>query len=85
MYYTQIRYPRFLQLLGLSDSEAESELSELVCEKAIYARINRPQGIINFCKKKTTNDVLNGWSENINEIVKTLEHTYHLIEKEEVH
>lgn len=72
-------------MLGLKDDDAEIELSEMVCEKAIYARINRPAGIINFRMKKTTNDVLNGWSDNINEIVKTLEHTYHLIEKEEVH
>lgn len=85
MYYTQLRYDRFIQLLNLSPDEAEKEISEMVCDKAIYARIDRPNGIISFRKNKTTNDILNNWSNNIGDIIKTLENTYHLIEKEEIH
>ncbi|ODV80319.1 PCI-domain-containing protein [Suhomyces tanzawaensis NRRL Y-17324] len=49
-YYQCIRLERLAYLLQLSTSEAETYVSELVNKGMIFAKINRPQGIIKFEK-----------------------------------
>ncbi|CAE7460552.1 psmD12, partial [Symbiodinium natans] len=83
-YYEQIHIKRLCELVGLGDKETEEELSELVCSKFVYARIDRPAGTIKFGKKQTYIDRLNGWSDNITKMLDLVENTSHLIQKEQM-
>ena len=74
-YYTQIRMPRLCQLLDLDEEETERYLSQLVTDKTIYAKIDRPAGVVAFAKARSADEVLNEWSS---------ERIDHLITKEEM-
>ena len=63
---------------------AETFLSELVTKKTIYARIDRPAGIITFSQSKDPGKVLNDWSSNLNTLMMLVTKTNHLINKEEM-
>ena len=54
----------------------------MVTKKQVFARIDRPAGIITFEAPKTANEMLNDWSGNIGELLDKLEKTCHLIHKE---
>lgn len=83
-YYDTMNTKRMCELLGLSDKETEAELSELVCSKFVYAKIDRPAGIVMFGKKTTYTDCLNDWSGNISSMLDLVENTCHLIQKEQM-
>jgi 26S proteasome regulatory subunit N5 len=67
-----------------SKQETEDFLSKLVVNKTIYARIDRPAGIINFVPKSDPNTILNDWSRNINSLLELINKTTHQIAKEEM-
>ncbi|CAH1757394.1 119_t:CDS:10 [Entrophospora sp. SA101] len=83
-YYKRIRTKRLSQLLDLNDQDTEDFLSKLVVSKTIYAKIDRPAGIVSFAEPKDPNQVLNDWSNNINSLLGLIEKTCHLITKEEM-
>mmetsp|Transcript_144178 Transcript_144178/g.401694 ORF Transcript_144178/g.401694 Transcript_144178/m.401694 type:complete len:459 (-) Transcript_144178:169-1545(-) len=83
-YYEQIHTKRLCELIGLPDKEAEAELSELVCSKFVYAKIDRPAGNIRFGQKQTYTDRLNDWSGSITKMLDLVENTCHLIQKEQM-
>jgi len=83
-YYDQIKTSRLCELLNLSDKETETELSELVCSKFLYAKIDRPAGTIKFGEKQTYTDRLNDWSGSISKMLDLVENTCHLIQKEQM-
>ncbi|CAG8521656.1 7151_t:CDS:10 [Ambispora leptoticha] len=83
-YYTRIRTKRLTQLLDLNDQDTEDFLSKLVVSKTIYAKIDRPDGIVSFAAPKDANTVLNDWSNNVNSLLGLIEKTCHLITKEEM-
>lgn len=83
-YYTRIRLPRLMYLLGLEPDETERYLSELVTTKTVYARIDRPAGVVSFAKPRQPDDVLNEWSGNMKSLLGLLERIDHLITKEEM-
>lgn len=83
-YYDQIKTSRLCELLGLNQKETEAELSELVCSKFIFAKIDRPAGEIKFGKKLTHTDRLNDWSGSLSKMLDLVENTCHLIQKEQM-
>merc|ERR1712217_929301 len=83
-YYEKINMKRLCELIGLPEKEAEAELSELVCSKFVYAKIDRPAGEIKFGQKQTYTDRLNDWSNNITKMLDLVENTCHLIQKEQM-
>jgi 26S proteasome regulatory subunit N5 len=68
--------------LDLDLQEAEKRLSQMVVQKAVYATIDRPAGIINFTRPMVAAEVLNEWSGNVSELLTLLERTCHLIHRE---
>lgn len=64
--------------------ETELFLSELVVSKTVFARIDRPAGIVTFSAHKESNEILNEWSHNLNTLMQLLNRTTHLITKEEM-
>lgn len=83
-YYTRIGMKRLTQLLDLTEDETEKYISELVCSKTVYARIDRPARIVSFAKPRDVDDVLNEWSHNMKSLLGLLERVDHLITKEEM-
>ena len=83
-YYTRIRLTRLAFLLGLGADESEKYLSALVTAGTVYARIDRPAGIVNFSSPSKPDDVLNGWRTNMKSLLGLLERIDHLITKEEM-
>ncbi|RYP20680.1 hypothetical protein DL765_002630 [Monosporascus sp. GIB2] len=83
-YYTRIGMKRLTQLLDLTEDETEKYISELVCSKTVYARIDRPARIVSFAKPRDVDDVLNEWSSNMKSLLGLLERVDHLITKEEM-
>lgn len=45
--------------------ECELFLSEMIINKEIYGRIDRPNGIVNFIKPQYTNSILTNWAGKI--------------------
>lgn len=81
-YYQRIRFARFAQLIGQEAEPAEKFLSDMVTSKMVYARIDRPHGIVSFQKPHNANATLTDWSSNIGELLKLVETSCHLINKE---
>lgn len=83
-YYTRVTFARLTQLLDLPAGETEKYISDLVVSKTIYARIDRPAGVVTFEKKRDADEVLNEWSGNMKSLLGLLERIDHLITKEEM-
>lgn len=83
-YYTRITLLRLNQLLDLNETETEHFISTLVNQGTIFAKINRPAKIVSFAKPKDSNELLNEWSNNVDELLAHIETIGHLITKEEM-
>jgi len=80
-YYSRITLTRLTELLDLPLSKTERTLCKLVTDKIVYARIDRPSGIVVFKQKKNINDILNAWSGDIDKMLGLVEKTSHLVAK----
>lgn len=83
-YYTKITMKRMAELLDLSVQESENFLSDLVTSKTVYAKIDRPAGIVVFRPAQDCSDTLNAWSRDVSELMNLLNKTTHLITKEQM-
>lgn len=75
-YYTRITLTRLNSLLDLSAQQAEEILGRLVVSGTIWARIDRPAGIINFRNKRSAEDVMNDWSSDMQKLLGFVEKTW---------
>lgn len=82
VYYTRITLPRLAELLDLPQDEAESSLAALVSSGTVWAKIDRPAGVVSFQKKKDTSEHLNAWSNDMGQLLNLVEATSHLIQRE---
>ena len=82
MYYGKIRSNRLGELLNLDPSKAEILLSEMVSSQQLYAKIDRPRGIINFTKPKPATEILNEYANDLSSLLAVVEKTCHMINKE---
>ena len=78
---------RLSELLGVPVDEAETTLAAMVSttdekETRLFAKIDRPAGIVSFVKPKAVDEILNDWSYDIGRLVGLVEDTQHLIDKE---
>lgn len=80
--YKRIRTTRLAELLGLTTDEIETQLSRLVADGMLMARINRPANIISFKKPVSHEETLSAWASDIASLLTHVEHTCHLINKE---
>ncbi|XP_061713353.1 26S proteasome non-ATPase regulatory subunit 12 [Cydia pomonella] len=83
MYYTRISMKRMSELLGLTETETEEALSQLVVTAVVKAKIDRPAGVVHFSLNMNASDRLNEWSNNLNTLMQLVNKTTHLINKEE--
>ncbi|KAJ8888512.1 hypothetical protein PR048_008003 [Dryococelus australis] len=83
-YYTKITLKRMAELLDLPVEETEEFLSNLVVNKTVMAKTDRPAGVVSFTQNKDPSDVLNEWSSHLNTLMQLVNKTTHLINKEEM-
>jgi len=81
-YYTRIQGSRLATLLQLTPLELEQEISAMVSAGMLKAKINRPHDIVQFSKKKSSEEVLTDWATDIDTLLNLVETTNHLIHKE---
>lgn len=82
VYYKRIHGARLAQLLGLPADRLEQEISSMVSDGTVYAKIDRPNDIVRFSASKTPEAVLTDWAADIDKLLDLVESTTHLIQKE---
>lgn len=70
------------QLLGLEWPRLEQEISSMVSDSSVYAKIDRPKDIVRFAAAKTSEAILTDWASDIDKLLHLVETTTHLIHKE---
>ncbi|WVR06317.1 hypothetical protein IAU60_003347 [Kwoniella sp. DSM 27419] len=81
-YYSRITLQRLTELLDLPPLTTERTLCKLVTDKTIFAKIDRPSGVVVFKSTKGINETLNAWSGDVGKMLSLVEKTSHLISKE---
>jgi len=82
LYYKRIHGARLAQLLGLEWPRLEQEISSMVSDSSVYAKIDRPKDIVRFAAAKTSEAILTDWASDIDKLLHLVETTTHLIHKE---
>lgn len=54
----------------------------MVVSKALVAKIDRPSGMVYFQKPKDSNEILNSWATNLENLLDLVEKSCHQIHKE---
>ncbi|CAI7795807.1 unnamed protein product [Closterium sp. NIES-54] len=82
-YYVRITMARLAQLLSLTVEEAEKFLSDMVVEKVLVAKIDRPAGIVTFGERQESGvQLLDKWASDIAKLLDLVETSCHHIHKE---
>ena len=82
IYYKRIHGGRLAQLLGLQPDRLEREISTMVSDGSVYAKIDRPKDIVRFAAPKDPEAVWSDWAADIGKLLHLVETTTHLINKE---
>eukprot|EP00388_Colpodella_angusta_P009755 GDKJ01025787.1.p1 GENE.GDKJ01025787.1~~GDKJ01025787.1.p1 ORF type:complete len:431 (+),score=126.70 GDKJ01025787.1:32-1324(+) len=82
--FSSIKISRFAELLGLEKSRAEKSLAAMVSDKHITALIDRPAGVIKFGAVKSSTELLDQWTGDVDSILGIVEEIGHLLQKERV-
>lgn len=82
-YYKKIYLQRLCELCGVTLSEIERELCELITSKQVAAKIDRPSGIVNFIVRKTEDEILDDWATDVNRVLDLIDNTSNLIQREQ--
>ena len=81
-FFGKIHIERISKMTNIPNDEIESELADMVVNNYIFARINRIEKIVNFRKKTDHHDVLDNFNYDMDNMLKKIEETCHLINKE---
>ena len=81
-FFSKIHLNRISQMTSVSCDEIESEIADMVVNNYIFAKINRIEKIVNFRKKTDHHDVLDNFNYDMDNMLKKVEETCHLINKE---
>lgn len=82
LYYRQIRLERMAKLINQSRDETERHVSELVNVKMIYAKIDRPQGIVVFREAQNPMDLMENWTSSIQDLLQKIDNVSHQVHRE---
>ena len=81
-FFGKIHIERISQMTSVPNDEIESEIADMVVNNYIYAKINRIEKIVNFRKNTDHHDVLDNFNYDMDTMLKKIEETCHLINKE---
>ena len=81
-FFAKMNMGKIATMIAVTIDEVESEISDMVINGYIYAKINRIERTVNFRKKTDHHDILNELSYDMGKMLKGIENTCHLINKE---
>eukprot|EP00924_Labyrinthula_sp_SR-Ha-C_P007979 snap_masked-scaffold_41-processed-gene-2.75-mRNA-1 protein AED:0.32 eAED:0.32 QI:0/-1/0/1/-1/1/1/0/495 len=81
-FYSRIKLDRVASMLLLEAKTVEEFVSKMVNEARLEAKIDRPNGIIRFGRKKSPDEILDKWSGDVSHLLQLVDKTCYLIEKE---
>ena len=81
-FFAKIHIKRISEMTEVPIDEIENEIADMVVNNYIYARINRIEKIVNFRKTTDHHDVLDNFNYDMDNMLKKIEETCHLINKE---
>ena len=81
-FFAKIHIKRLSEMTEVPIDEIENEIADMVVNNYIYARINRIEKIVNFRKTTDHHDVLDNFNYDMDIMLKKVEETCHLINKE---
>ena len=81
-FFAKIHIDRISQMTLVPIDEIEQEIADMVVNNFIFAKINRIEKIVNFRKKTDHHDVLDDLNYDVDNMLKKIEETCHLINKE---
>ena len=81
-FYSKINLKRICDMTLTPEDEVESELADMVVNNYLFAKINRIEKIVNFRQKTDYHNVLDDFNYDMNNLMKKIEETCHLINKE---
>ena len=81
-FFFKIYIKRISEMTLVPVDEIENEIADMVINNFIYARINRIDKIVNFRKKTDYHDDLDNYNYDMDNMLKKIEETCHLINKE---
>jgi 26S proteasome regulatory subunit N5 len=67
---------KLTSLLDLSGEQTEETLSRLVVNKMVWARIDRPSGVVSFRSERNAEDIMNDWSFDMQRLLGLVEKTW---------
>ena len=79
--YSRCRFARLAELLGLDAPTTEAMVSELVSAGAIFAKMDRPAGVVVFERPRPATAVLTDWARDLDEVLSLIDKTTHIIGK----
>ena len=86
--YCRIRLVRLAEMIGLKPDEAERLVADMVSidddenSEPLYAKMDRPAGIVSFERPQSADTQMTEWASNINDVLELVEKTRHLIDRE---
>ena len=81
-FFGKIHIERISEMTLAPIDEIENELADMVVNNYIFAKINRIEKIVNFRKKTDHHDELDNFNYDMSSMLKKIEETCHLINKE---
>ena len=81
-FFAKIHIKRINDMTLVPVDEIEKEIADMVVNNYIYAKINRIEKIVNFRQKTDYHNVLDDFNYDMNNLMKKIEETCHLINKE---
>ncbi len=81
-FFSKVYIKRISEMTLVPEDEIESEIADMVINNFIYARINRIEKTVNFRKKTDYHDELDNYNYDMDNMLKKIEETCHLINKE---
>mmetsp|Transcript_17637 Transcript_17637/g.22864 ORF Transcript_17637/g.22864 Transcript_17637/m.22864 type:complete len:160 (+) Transcript_17637:928-1407(+) len=81
-YYKHIILPRLAAVMQLDPATTELEISSMVSDGSVYAKIDRPASLVRFLAPKSPEAILTDWAADIDHMLRLVETTSHLINKE---
>lgn len=83
-FYNRVPIARLAELVGLSEAYTEQFLMNLVGNGTLFAKMDRVDGLVEFEAKKNTLEVVEYWSDAVEQSVSLLDEVSHLITKEQM-
>jgi len=81
-FFSKIHIDRISQMTTVPPEEIEAEIADMVINNYIFARIDRIEKTVNFRKKTDYHDDLDNFNYDMDNMLKKIEETCHLINKE---